>query len=321
MRSSVTSPSVSVPVLSVASTVTRASVSTAWSCCTSTFLCPRRITATAWAMLSSSTSPWGTRATTPATVPMSVSRTVSSSLARCPKNKMAAVGMIAHVTTWRMRSMPRASSDFCALNFLASAVRRCAYESAPTAVARARPPPATTKLPDISSSPTCFSTASDSPVSSDSSTVSPSDWSASPSTTIWSPGCSSNTSSSTTCSLATSWRSPSRSTVTFGALTSERRSRVALARHSWMTPMRMFSTITNPNRASFGSPSTRTVPVSTAMMALNRVKMFARMISPIVRDERVSAVLALPAATRLATSLAVSPRGAARLASLMKAKR
>ena len=68
--SSTTAPVVSVPVLSVASSVTRASVSTACSCCTSTFCRPSRITATAWARLSSSTRPCGTSATRPATVPI-----------------------------------------------------------------------------------------------------------------------------------------------------------------------------------------------------------------------------------------------------------
>ncbi len=84
------------------------------------------MTATAWAMLSSRTSPCGTSATIPAAVPMRVSRTDSSSLARWPKKRMSAEGMMAHVTTCRILSMPRASSDFWALNFLASAVSRAA---------------------------------------------------------------------------------------------------------------------------------------------------------------------------------------------------
>ena len=77
--SSTTAPVVSVPVLSVASSVTRASVSTACSCCTSTFWRPSRITATAWARLSSSTRPCGTRATRPATVPIRASSSSSFS--------------------------------------------------------------------------------------------------------------------------------------------------------------------------------------------------------------------------------------------------
>ena len=80
--------------------------------------------------------------------------------------------------------MPFAVSDFGARNCFASAVRRAAYESSPTAVARATPPPAVTKLPDITSSPAALSTGSDSPVSSDSSTDRPSDCSTSASTTI-----------------------------------------------------------------------------------------------------------------------------------------
>ena len=77
--SSTTDPVVSVPVLSVASSVTRASVSTACSCCTRTLARPSRITATACAMLNRSTSPCGTRATRPATVPISASSSGSPS--------------------------------------------------------------------------------------------------------------------------------------------------------------------------------------------------------------------------------------------------
>ena len=103
-----------------------------------------------------------------------------------------------------MRSIPFAVSDFGARNCFASAVSRAAYESSPTAVARAAAPPLVTKLPDFTSSPSALSIASDSPVSRDSSTASPSELSTSPSTTIWSPGASSNTSSITTSSLAIS---------------------------------------------------------------------------------------------------------------------
>ncbi len=83
--SSVIAPVVSVPVLSEASTVTRARLSTACSRWTSTCLRPSRITATVWAMLSRSTNPCGTSATTPATTPSRVVCTDSSSLARWPK--------------------------------------------------------------------------------------------------------------------------------------------------------------------------------------------------------------------------------------------
>ncbi len=130
------------------------------------------------------------------------------------------------------------------------------------------------------------------------------------------------TSSSTTSWLAISWRCPSRHTTTFGALTSDSRSRVALARYSWTTPITMFRIITKPKRASRHSPRTRTVPISTLMMALNRVKTLARRISPNVRDDRWSLTLTFPSATRWATSAAVSPRGARVVSGLvMRARR
>ncbi len=68
-RSRARSPSVRVPVLSRQMVSTRASVSMAGSSCTSTCRRPRRTTPTAKATLVSSTSPSGTIATTPATVP------------------------------------------------------------------------------------------------------------------------------------------------------------------------------------------------------------------------------------------------------------
>ena len=94
--------------------------------------------------------------------------------------------------------MPLRSSEFTNVNLLASSASLAAYASRPTLVARYAPPPATTKLPDITASPTSFAMGSASPVSSDSST---SRWASStttPSTTIWSPGPSSMMSSSTT---------------------------------------------------------------------------------------------------------------------------
>jgi hypothetical protein len=84
--------------------------------------------------------------------------------------------------------MPLRSSDFTSVNLLASSASLVAYASRPTLVARYAPLPATTKLPDFTSSPTSLSIGSASPVSSDSSTSRLSSSTRSPSTTIWSPG-------------------------------------------------------------------------------------------------------------------------------------
>ena len=203
--------------------------------------------------------------------------------------------------------MPFAVSDFGARNCLASAIRRAAYESSPTAVALATPPPAVTKLPDITSSPAALSTAFGLAREErlvDRQAVGSS---TSASTAIWSPGASSKTSSITRLSLATSRRLPSRQTATVGAPTNERRSSVVLARHSWNTPITTLSTITTPNRASRHSPRAITTAISAAITALNRVSTFALTISPSERDERLAVRLTLPSATRFATSSAPRP--------------
>ena len=93
-----------------------------------------------------------------------------------------------------------------------------------------------------------------------------------------------------------------------GALTSDNRSSVVLARHSWTTPITRLRIITNPNSASRHSPSAITTPMSVAITALNRVKTLARTISPIVRDERLSVLLTRPVAVRSATSAVLRPR-------------
>ena len=70
-------PTVRVPVLSMHSTSTRASPSTAGISCTSTFRFARRLTATAKATLINSTKPSGTIATVPATAPVTAARQLS----------------------------------------------------------------------------------------------------------------------------------------------------------------------------------------------------------------------------------------------------
>ena len=72
------SPSVSVPVLSKQTTSTRANPSTAGSSWTSTLRRARVTAATPKATLVSSTRPWGTMPTMPATVPLTASRQSSS---------------------------------------------------------------------------------------------------------------------------------------------------------------------------------------------------------------------------------------------------
>ena len=87
------------------------------------------------------------------------------------------------VSPRRMRFTPFRRSLLARVKRRASSARDAAYASAPIRVARMWPEPDDTKLPDNTSSPTSLSTASASPVSSDSSKARP--WAAttSPSTT------------------------------------------------------------------------------------------------------------------------------------------
>ena len=96
-RSNTMFPSVSVPVLSKQTTSTRASPSTAGSSWTSTLRRASVTAATPKATLVSSTRPWGTMPTIPATVPLTASRQLSLALYWLT-SKSTATGGIAHVT-------------------------------------------------------------------------------------------------------------------------------------------------------------------------------------------------------------------------------
>ena len=96
-RSNVMLPSVRVPVLSKQTTSTRASTSTAGSCCSSTRRRARVTAATPKATLVSSTSPCGTMPTSAATVPVSAPATLSRACSWLTSNSTA-TGTIAQVT-------------------------------------------------------------------------------------------------------------------------------------------------------------------------------------------------------------------------------
>lgn len=128
--------SVSVPVLSTHTVSTLARLSMAFSCWASVPMRARRTAATANVRLASSTRPSGTRGTsaattrcTDATVPPKSSHTVEAII------RMAS-GTITAMITRRMRLMSSCSGDSVARVPLASAARRSANESAPTAVTR-----------------------------------------------------------------------------------------------------------------------------------------------------------------------------------------
>ena len=118
-------PSVRVPVLSMHSTSIRARPSTAGSSCTSTRRRASRTTATEKAIEVSKTSPSGTIATVPATAPDSAGRQAPSARYWLT-NRSAAVGTIAHVTYFKIRSMPLRSSERVSVNRRASSAIRAA---------------------------------------------------------------------------------------------------------------------------------------------------------------------------------------------------
>lgn len=161
----------------------------------------------------------------------------------------------------------------------------------------------------MTGSPGFFSTGSASPVRSDSSISSPSASPTIPSTTTLSPGPSSMTSSRTISEVEISPVAPSRRTLGLASPMTARPSRVFLARSSWMMPMPVFAMITKPNRLSWIGATISMITQSTPMMALKRVKTFARTISEVDREDRTGTSLTSPRATRSATSAVPSPPG------------
>lgn len=218
-----------------------------------------------------------------------------------------AVGTIIQVTYLRIVEMPERSSDWTSVKREASSASCAAYASRPTLVARKAPPPATTKLPDMTWSPGCLTTGSASPVSRDSSISSPSASTHTPSTTALSPGPISMTSSSTISDVLIPTGFPSRRTVGRTSPIRARESRVFFARHSWMMPMPVLARITKPNRLSWIGATNSMITQSTPMIALNRVKTLARTMSARERLLRTGTSLTWPRAIRSATPAAVSP--------------
>ncbi|CAM5530079.1 hypothetical protein SFUMM280S_06978 [Streptomyces fumanus] len=221
-----------------------------------------------------------------------------------------AVGTIIQVTYSRMVEIPERSSEWTRVNRDASSANCAAYASRPTLTARYAPPPATTKLPDITWSPGRLTTGSASPVSSDSSISSPSASTHTPSTTALSPGPNSITSSSTISEVPTSVAVPSRRTRGRTSPIRASESRVCLARHSWKMPIQVSARITNPNRLSWIGATISMITQSTPMIALNRVKTLASAMSTSDRLLRTGTSLTCPRATRSATSAVLSPRAA-----------
>ena len=116
---------------------------------------------------------------------------------------------------------------------------------------------------------------SDSPVSSDSSTVSPRESTTGPSATTWSPGSTRTRSPGTISSACSSSSRPSRITFARGATSSARRSSVSFAFSSWRIPIAELTIAIRPKIASAQSPSERMRMKKPPMIALNSVSVLA----------------------------------------------
>ncbi len=217
---------------------------------------------------------------------------------------MGPMPQLTHVST---RLTEVRSSLATSENRFASAAKVLAYESAPTRMTCAAPSPATTSEPESTSVPGALSTASDSPVSMDSSTWRPRASRMRASAGIWSPARSTRTSSSTTSGGRISASAPSRRTRASGALSSASRSSAALARNSCTQPMMAFAVAARPNSASCQRPSTNSRKKHPKTIPLKSVKTLARMMFHALRLESAVNAFDRPDAARSATSAADSP--------------
>lgn len=136
----------------------------AGSSCTRHCFRPSRMTPIAKATEVSRTRPSGTIGTIPPTVRAMESLKPCCLTTSWLMTRPIAVGIIIHVTYLRIVEIPLRSSEWTSVNRDASSASCAAYASRPTFVAVNAPPPATTKLPDITASPACLTTGSASPV-------------------------------------------------------------------------------------------------------------------------------------------------------------
>ena len=171
----------------------------------------------------------------------------------------------------------------------------------------ASPSPATTTEPESASSSWFLSTASDSPVSMDSSICSARPRATTASAGTWSPALRIRMSSRTTSAGAISSSSPPRRTRARGAFSSASRSSFALARNSWTHPMIAFANAARPNSASCQRPSSRRTRKQPPTIALKSVNTLALTMFQTLRLESAVKAFVRPAAMRSATWAGVSP--------------
>ncbi len=100
---------------------------------------------------------------------------------------------------------------------------------------------------------------------------------------------------------------PSRTTVGRNSLSSDRAASVRALRYSWMVPIRVLNTITNPNSASCQGATIIMATHRVPIRALNQVRVLVRMMLARLRLPVSRTLLTWPAATRARTSWLVKP--------------
>ncbi len=236
-------PSVSVPVLSVARTVTEPRVSTAGSLRTRALRPAIRRAPSARLRVTTAGSDSGTAATTR----LIAVTTISSTGSPRTKPRASTTTHKSTVTPASMRPIPinrRCSGVRPAPLTIMDAMRPVALDI-PTAVTTARPRPRTTTVPEDTACSTLLSTGMDSPVRADSSTRRAADSTTLASAGTMSPSASTRASPTTRSAAGTCAWEPSRTTRAVGAVSSDRAVMARSARTSCTTPTEVLTTMTN----------------------------------------------------------------------------
>ena len=153
--------------------------------------------------------------------------------------------------------------------------------------------PEATKLPDISSSPGPLTISSASPVSR-ASLMAASPLTISASAGIWFPALSTITSPSTSLSIGTLVRLPSRITTALGSCRMLSPSSTFLACSSWKIPISVFAMITGRNVRLLKAPATINRRLMIRKIRLKYVSTFSFIMSLVVFAVRSICTLTLP---------------------------
>src|SRR5438067_9460341 len=255
-------PSVSVPVLSVAMTVTDPSVSTAGSRRTSALRAAIRRAPSARASVTTAGSDSGTAATTRLIAVITISCTGWPRTS--PSTRTTAHSTTAATASARPTPTSRRCNGVRPRPVTISAAMRPIALAVPVADTTARPRPRTTTVPAETVVSVALSTGTDSPVSADSSTSRAAACTTVASAGTMSPSASTSRSPGTTSAVGTGCCTPSRTTRAVGVASAARAVMARSALTSWATPTDVLTAITSAmTAASVQSP----VPTVSAAAA------------------------------------------------------